>query len=883
MIFSDMTVHIMDNITMNDTKKSIKKTDRPMYADIREIRMERSLQWPENSFQNREQQWLTLGHFSWACIRNLSTKYSEGAKVKLSDLRSNTDTPKRWKRHRGYSQSTYLLWEFPEGMQPKIDAFWEKKTPFMILTRANSSIGQTNFEKKIQSILGAFQTSCTNDSITSFDFVLYRTLDLADNVVITKSNSLSALLNAIDQLYCAKDIEDIYSYCCIYPTALSSSAPGQTVPGIEDVPENDQIAMLSLRFAVKDASACDSMLRSLTTFWKTDQNIRSDRTIRPALITGTEDINIIFNDIYTQDICRLFHHLLLTPIRSTLLAAVEDMTSRVGISEKPDVADGTHENIQAIAFHHDFERPGDMVYDYYKTIIDQLENSINQCDWQEDWVKILLENLYSLKSMSNNSVLRQLCYIFARPMKCAVNKIIQRCKRTAEQRIEWDDDDLNEFLSGVVYLMEHLIRMEGALVHHPETRPLVFDIPASILEFELSFATHCAKYLRDRECMEQDHDDKAYNFLLVPKLCKAITIHDRFNNRDDKDRLLYVEIPLSLIYKPFEVSCNIAHEVAHHSGEVTRMRPYRNKAFYSCAAIILADALYMGDDSSIHTEIYKYLVKFAKDHDGILVDAPSLLRDTYAYLCGASRAFLQDTRQIKLCLTAYCNQIHWPARAKAEFFAKVMEHRNKLLERNDYEISVKESLGFVEYLLSECYADVVMISLLGLTLEQYLNLFSADYAKAVSAYHANEDPTDYVTLMERTGLVVYEMSGNTDFIGRDHTNRPAQSQMYRDIHKFSKTLNNEIRIWSDLPRPQGAPVDSILCYHPFEVMDIISVYLNECHIYMDRLDKEFAENDPDDTLNSLRKSFNLYAKENRIAGAKFFLEIANYRNEIFGE
>lgn len=57
--------------------------------------------------------------------------------------------------------------------------------------------------------------------------------------------------------------------------------------------------------------------------------------------------------------------------------------------------------------------------------------------------------------------------------------------------------EIMRMIRGVDRLLEHITRMESELVHYPETRPMLFDIPANLLEFYLFFSDKCTQYLKN--------------------------------------------------------------------------------------------------------------------------------------------------------------------------------------------------------------------------------------------------------------------------------------------------------------------------------------------------------------------------------------------------
>lgn len=842
------------------------------YTDIKEILMVRSIRPSVSSSINGADQWLTLGPFSWTYIRNLPVCDS---KVPLQDLRSNITFIECADCELAYSHPVYILNSFPVQMKPTVDDFWKFDSNFMMITHANGvEKDRKSFEAKIQEVLQKEQkqltetASCSEKQDQTFCFQYYRTLDLTDLVIITKSNSLRTLLHVIDSLYKTPTIKDIHSYGCIRPALLNDQS---------SIPEDDIISRVTIRFAVRDARKCAILLKSLQTYWHSLTKAHGcSWDLKPVLVTGTEDIDIVIEHVQSSTLCQLYNNILYNET-DNLREAVNDMISRIGItqtgscdasSNHPDEKECPGETVNKTV-HGGLSQNNNeetRLQNYYFSLKDTLNRTINDQFKDTDSHHLLVQILDSLMSISQNSILSQLCYILAKPIKFAVNKL-------SGVDIPWSPQRLYEFLDGVVYLMGHITRMESSLVRYPETRPLAMDIPASIMEFDLALVDRCAAYLKFREQGQPNQDIRDYAFLLVPKLCDRITIHDHFNGNEN-ERLLYVSIPLSLIYDPHRVACSLIHEVAHHSGERTRCRRWRLKCLCFCAASTLAAAFDMHLPPDMLREITQELM------DQLNLDAGLKLKDISNQLHRSVIYSIQNTNQIERYLLEY---IEYKMRygqfdedKAADYFRAQMLRRGKLASYTGTS-EVINDLAAIETLFSECYADITMVSLLEMDVTEYLALFIDDYNWVKKQNkREGEQATSYVKLIERVGLVVSAFSKQPPIIALEE--KLCKSGLQIEVLQFIQELDKDGNRSSErFPHPEWLLKDRPLCYHAIEALDAVLDYLGEClkeMNFLDIMDKNVKARE------TLKNNYNLYTNECDLASIQFFEEISEFRKRI---
>lgn len=847
------------------------------YTDIRVIQLARENECspPKNSSS-----WMMLGHFRWAYITDLTNKLSKETKVDLDGIRQyNLSLVERKKHKKSYCQPIYILREFCEIDKEYVSYFWSKPATFMLITRVHSTLlDQSSFEEILDSCMGDFKKNLGDAPLSeNVIYIRYRTLDLSDEIIVMKSDSVLSLMAALGRLYSEKAVGDMYSYYCVRNIERTKLVDDQNAI------KNDSTIMASIRFSVRDARKTETFLEKML---KLDP-FREGADEKIFFVTGVDDINAIALNISSYTLCTLINFLYseIHTEETPWELAVDDATTRVGIPKN---------NLVICEQNTLIPDQQEKLYKVYKAMRDKVIDA-TPTNSVKDWHRTLIELLDSLMDISINCVLNQVSFILLGPVRGIVERVLSYSMEESEI-----ENALNEFLAGISYVMEHIFRMEGELVYQPETRPLLYDIPASILEFDLAFSDRCARYLRQREkkCVSnksRNADKREYAFLLVPKLYKNITIHDNFNRHGDDLRLLYVEVPLSLMYNPFNVACNLVHEVAHHCGKITRLRSKRLTRLCYCAAVLLAEEIGLVENNIFVNILYQEVsssVAIEIDKKGL--ENQIYMKNVLPILIKVMKKLYCTEEKVIGYLDLCYNEMS--GRCTEDLFDKPLE-----LYRNSIETGLNEEFGNQMYqvslLFTECYADIAMKSLLSLSNYEYLSLFINDYERFVQDIECKENQKEnieklgftatasYVSLIERVSLVLCSVNSNTlevfpQMLGDVTDHRTSMEAFIEDIYLFCKVfLSSKLdeRNSANMPK-KGA--QGMSCYHPFCVLDAVRDYLIQCYNEMVELEQDegnlFEKKE-------IENSFAVFAKQKRLASDDIFSELANYRKRILSE
>lgn len=813
------------------------------YTDLKAVLMEKSPRRTDIGINRPAGAWLALGHMDWIQINSIPGIEVDGGGICLNQVKAYThELSTKGAEAFIYRQPLYILQEFPQVWRESVDRFWNMSSAFMTITRCYSdSQRQQNFEVAVERQLQRYSDSERSRIFSAQDvpegplghnvvYLCYRTFELSDVILVAKSDSAESLLACVGRLYTLPEVRDLYSYYCIGWNELGP------VKGL--AVEDDCISLISTRFAVHRSRKCRAQLEVL-------QTVFSQRnTPAPAfLVTGMEDINLIAANKNSVQMCELFQYML--SIGDDFWEAFDSSTTRLGILEVSLPLWSAEEEYGSLK--------GELV-EAYQHLKESFFLQIGTHQLEQDWVHPLSELISLLSHLCRNCVLWQVCYILLDGIR-GIIRLVEEWSLGSARLGERNEQEVMRMIRGVDRLIEHIIRMEGELVHHPETRPMLFDVPTNLLEFYLIFSDQCILYLQNREGQNRQ---RGFQLLLIPNLCQQISIHDQLNSERSENRLLYVEIPLGMLYDPSHVICVLVHEMAHHSGEKARNRKSRFLDLATCAAFILADELDMGKNDTVVRRV-KTLIKQIYP-----VDKRDYIRDIIHYLLETMDVIGQTESYVEEFWNLYLDRLDaspaermaWLNQHTADYHHKRGERLHKQLEKLLWE---------VEYLFKETYADLAMFTLLGLEAKDYIIMLE----KSEGA-QSTEDQISYACKIERAALVLCAIDPK-NLLGLSYCAN-AEHPLAIDIQQYCQILLNESADVGLLP------VKGDDCgYHSLEVAGTILHYLHTC---CDSIQYYDSLNQNRQAKLEIQQNFREYAVKQRFASIDFFHTIEEYRPRI---
>lgn len=819
--------------------------------DLRVINMYRKTRQAGYAFLDKDDEWLVLGQFDTMDIQDLTSSdslfeaiWKDISRKSVRDESPNTHI---------YRHPTYLF----SPKDSKHTAFWKNNNaPFMFVTRihAKNCYSEDDHGSYLEQLESQIETSLKDFSAE--DYLFSKTLGLSDLILLVKSNSVPKLISGIKALSHQSYVGDVYSYCCISKWAMKDNG---TSPAVA---HEDSIPMVSLRFAVRDAEAAMEQTKK----WK-NLEFNGARVKDIFYVTGTEDVNVVIEDISSAVLIKFLNEIIEGGGDRILWRAFDDMTTRIGVSADESIEnfrvdellihDSPHTNSVEVAAQEKGSTNGMRLQEAFLGLQRELLDAVPDGEIF-DWMCSLQETVNALVNVSDNCVLDKLCYILLDGLRGLLCKL----KNADKSYLEKNSAHFYKFVSGIVYLKEHIIRMESQLVHHPETRPIIFNIPATVMEIDLAFISMCADYFQLK-----DPEKSNFYFVLVPCLCKTISIHNLFY-QCGPDHLLYVEMPLSCCYKPRFVACALAHEVAHFSGESTRMRTERSVALlYSCA-FMLAQLL---DVSHSRAAIIKLMDVLLEDYkkNAKTTKYMTVLESKLAEAC---RNVIRDRDLVhRLYISVSSNlrdgesQLNWLAQKQAEY--------NTILELGTVQ-TVIDNMKEVGMLSQECYADIAMIHLLGINAQTYYDLIWQNYLMK-DKYEGKD--TQKALIIERVSLVFLVLFSDCDpkEIEDAIADRGAKGLFGDIICHFAEFKNSTFDL-TKVCKVGGIEVqDNKSPFHPYQVLSALYQYLKKCCSEMEQLDKMYP-----DEKKSINKFYETIENDSQFMNKTQFEAILCFRSGL---
>lgn len=746
--------------------------------------------------------WIALGHFSQMHISKLKPGPNGG--VDLHEVRNHNQILSSDYKE-GYAHPVYLLNTFNDADKESLQAFWNLPSAFLLVTRVHAALrGQQAFEESVKTCLNAYDANDKNHidhfSDKSSDhespgcdvvYCTYRTLEFSDIIVLAKSDSAESLLQVIGKLYYLKSVGDIYSYFGIHPDEYSGKR-AKSEPG-------DRIPYVMTRFAVRNAVKTRNYFDLLQD--EANPDIKEFLS-EPLMVTGTEDLKLVMKDMSSRRLCEVLRTLLPNTLKKDetnklFREAIDDATTRLSIQEK-DLSDrGGSRNAPEKALSQKYHA----LYDRYYALYSHLTPPY------PDWLRPGNELLKSLKRISDDCTMYHLCYT----LLDGVKTMVRYAEEIIENKIPADDIRVTEcmlqtIISSMASFEEQMIRVEGELVHHPETRPLLFDIPVNLIEFYLYFSKLCLNYFRQRE---PKLGGSACRFLIIPTLCETITVkHIEEESSEADPMLLFIEIPLHMMYDAREAVCKLVHEAGHFGGEDTRERKLRAKTISAGVG-------------------------------------------AYVLAC-QNRA--RNTKRMQTLGMMLLQKIPEEERLYQERLTPAMENvtidlLNKMNSDAAYPGLEKDSVvGFIHELADlhkEAYADLAMVELLNLELGEYCEMLFKDISK--------EDITRYSAAVERAGIVIETVAPKWADLHLDDNN------VIGEVAKYISWLNNdEARGYYSDENPSFHPPASVIC---------AQYYLQCCYEKMKNYDSD--ENNRE-VVERIQDYFEDFGRKCELASVKFY-------------
>lgn len=627
-----------------------------------------------------QQWWVTMGHLD-------EMESTALAPMALREIRTENDKIYRQDSAQCHHSVVYLIdHEEVDDKQAADEELWRPSCEFVSVTRIHFP-KTTELHDQFQRLTEHFRALKERPEYSNVIWRVYRSIELSDLVLVSRCARFSTLsqwsLLGTDYAKVGKS----YTYFCIPNRLLTDSMCDGG---------DDRIDYLSMRFAIRNNKKAPKELADIRACLKVES------IFPPSRVTGNEDAVICGRNVPIVNVVKLYQQWY--DRGAEILTVFFDIITRIGA-----------EGITA-----DEDCPDDIDDDALTEICNKLLEKITDCSAIEnrEWRRPLVELGTTLAHMGRSAILDESVYLLLPGLYAFWENINSGLLNTKDESLYL------RFVELCVHTMEHLMRAEGQLSHHPEVRPIAYDIPI----FALECATAFLEKLRTKLTAPDGEAKKDIAFLLVPGAETDVSTVELFRAEKKTRGLLQITVPFSFLYEPtfFPALC---HELAHYVGEKCRLREVRYQKYIAGVARELTH-YFFGD--STDKDLLNFLADCVKD----------ALRAKYKEDQGTTSVEENSLQNIADYVNMYVQVLATPA-GYAELVRDYLQKRgsDSIRLMCPDERGMKDGLNRfmrrntdLRIIYRETYADICMLYFLKLGPKEYLEVALPKGATELKTY-----------------------------------------------------------------------------------------------------------------------------------------------------
>lgn len=631
------------------------------------------------------------------------------------------------------------------------EKFWNDKQPYLFMSLLQFKTSVTNQIKASAESLDSY-LSTRSENHKKFNYALYYSLDSCDFVLFIKSNKYETGTRQIQELPLFLDRKKSYNSYCY-------SICGIDFEELVAHGHDEIFKKIMICFVVKDVVSYQNWYQ---TFLKVFPEIEKEEI--------KEQCHINYNRLGNENVCiNIFNCNIKTFIEQLRADGCMYM-------QNPDFQMGTmklriHFDTQAYIDGLNLPEPEDDGYQ---------ETEENECLYMTQYQNHVNEEakqqLYPFVSKALEEVLRACSYLkkenFAGDVQnCiqdAINMLFVKMNEFWEQGREkglYDNqivynDSVVKVVQGIMSIVNGSLHTDRMFFQSPGFNAVLYDIPVKLLAFYNSFVRQLVNQLNDNKA------NKQFCYLLCPDLYLSITIQKLFDNKNEypKRRFLIGKIPVKAIFEPKRLMQELAHEVAHCVGDGIRLRDRR--WLYTVAMVAETIAMSMlspSDDNNGSEEILRYTYdKIGNEnkeemHKNLTLCIEkyfqkefktNLQKDEFDYYQVKTVRFfemymkkllIEDKEILLESVDESLKQFYKNTSRSINEYIRDTSYMMKVL-RNNIDIVTANSNSVIQAihtLTNESFADLIMCEVLGIDMDEYVDLFYNMHKEEI------DDPTAY--------------------------------------------------------------------------------------------------------------------------------------------
>lgn len=305
---------------------------------------------------------------------------------------------------------------------------------------------------------------------------------------------------------------------------------------------------------------------------------------------------------------------------------------------------------------------------------------------------------------------------------------------TSESLKEFDNV-INRFFEIVSSLVNSAMHSDRQFIQTPSFNPVFFDVPPKLMAFYTTQTNIIKKIIGF-------NDQNNYSFIFKPSLNRNISVFPySYNQAPPTDRLLAVSINEECLYHPTKVLKVLCHEASHFVGNDARCRDMRKLCwiksvlFYSFELVLSYLNIDVKNDPELYSSLSKLILEIFqvieldseyKKTEGYSENIRQLIQHIFKLICSNDDI---DKALNHFFITKYPNRN--VSALKHQFKKNILILDEFVPMNNQIEMASNltiaqefcDSYKTLSNAYKESYADIQMILILNLSLEDYIKNF----------------------------------------------------------------------------------------------------------------------------------------------------------------
>lgn len=747
-----------------------------------------------------------------------------------------------------YGESIHNL--FCVAKSEDCDTFWEKQTPYLFVSEIQMNYKDgTEFKAQLDSFEEEIRTFLSEVGLKeNKDFVFYYSLDCGDILLIMKTFQYTFGADIINKITIKSNFKHYsYSVCGIdTKMVLSNEQCFEIIPKV----------VVSSVFA--DATNYDAWLSKFKVVYPSEldfdnSEILQDKELTKIICKNEEFVHLA--RLGNEDVCINIYN-------CNLQQFVKMLTDKEGVfSNNNEIVSSTFSRlkIQLDIKFKDIKPSKVRTLTEGASLINQLssvwKSKLNK-DVNPFVYKALIEVLTALENLEVKEFAIDIQDCVRNVFPLFVDKIDSFGSVVSEEHYVNEDfnKDLILFTTGLMSIANGALHSDKLFINAPGFNAVLCDVPAKLLVYYTAFVQKLVDILNDSE-------NYKYRFILCPDLYLNIEVEALFDYNKSDSQLLKARIPVKKLFDPQILLMELSHEAAHFVETEIRSRKERVDYLAEIISLVLSEKLMrpikFEDESEDEITELDVVKAFFPNQDctlgdmldnewkdlalifkGALLaniscdDFESLYLENLAFeFKNKIQVFVAEDILVEGEQSSFFDEVY-NVIIKGEVGVKQFDYilmLSKIMQRHLHQIVLNEYRMIVDrscYLLSEAFADLIMLYITRDEKTYLRNIFEAEKNVAIKYNSQNVYPWDEMLIsemhFERIIAVLTVLGYDIDNL-ENITTDDAFASFLRAIKKYANRDDYDIRAI------------------PYGVIDITIDYLKVCLGKLQSKESEISE------------------------------------------